>query len=112
MNRTAESFLALRWKCPFCRKSWSSKARANEHVKTCWLDPANQTCKTCTHHVPAEAGGCTERGGCQCQDIEEHCLVGVDMTRTDFVWTRAGDPPEERTVTVVQVNCEKWEAVW
>lgn len=110
MTRAAESFLALRWKCPFCRRSWSSKARANAHVSVCWLDPENRTCKTCVHHVPAETGYCGARAGCQCQNIEEHCLAGVDMTeRVLYLDGEEPGPPKERTETRVQVLCPSWE---
>ena len=108
MTAVAIAVRVTRFRCPFCRKSWSSKAAANAHVPTCWMDPGNRACKTCEHHVPAESGGCYERPGCGCQDVEEHCDAGVDMTHTEHVWTRAGDPPEERTVTAVQVNCPLW----
>ena len=44
-----ERFTQVRHRCPFCRRSWTSAARARKHVAACWLNPAVRGCKTCRH---------------------------------------------------------------
>lgn len=91
---SAESFTAIRWRCPHCRRSWSSKARANAHVAACWLDPANRTCKTCAHHW-IEAPTYDEPGG-------EGCNAGAN------IYDPEGELSDGRFY--VQVGCPEWGA--
>lgn len=47
----AERIDAIRWRCPFCHKSWSKQRTAYEHIKRCWLNPAIRSCSTCKHNL-------------------------------------------------------------
>ena len=42
-----EQFTQTRYRCPYCRRSWTSLKRANEHRDKCWHRPGG--CKTCRH---------------------------------------------------------------
>ena len=93
-----EAIRVTRWRCPSCRKSWSSKATAEEHAVRCWLDPANRACKTCKHHHPGDHWTWEEPPAPEC------CVVGVDMCVD-----RYGEPTE---LPVVQAGCPMWESLW
>ena len=68
---------AVRFKCPYCPKSWSKRGPAAEHISRCWLNPGIRGCKTCIHHQPAytapAASWCEPGRQCSCNDMDEHC---------------------------------------
>lgn len=73
----------IRYGCPSCARTASSKSRARDHMSRCWHDPANRGCKTCAHfNADADACGCEP--GCNWgnggESVREHCAKGVDLT--------------------------------
>ena len=78
-----EAVTVTRWRCPFCRRSRSSKRATAEHIGRCWLNPAVRSCKTCAHLEPGgDACGC-EPGcnwGSPSGSIPDSCAVGVDVS--------------------------------
>jgi hypothetical protein len=85
-----EVFLQRRFRCPHCRRSWTSKKRATEHVAVCWHDPARQACKTCRHHHEGSHGSHWE------PPEPEYCAVDA-----------AQDDDEGNYV--IATNCPVWE---
>jgi hypothetical protein len=81
--------VVVRWQCPFCPRSRSSKKAITEHIGRCWLNPANKGCKTCANYEPYDRG-CGEYSGC-C-DSPEQCLA-------DVVFPESG----------LLIRCDKWE---
>lgn len=79
-----EQFTQTRYRCPYCRRSWTSLKRANEHRDRCWF---NRGCKTCRH-------GCGPGAG-----YIDECAQGVDL------W----DADEERPV--LRSQCPLWAAL-
>ena len=82
-----------RYRCPFCRRSWSSRKRAADHIGRCWLNPEARGCKTCEHWqahywepIFADTG---ERVACY--ELAEACRADVDIS--------AG----------LRVNCPLWK---
>ena len=91
----------VRYRCPHCPRTHSSRSRAGEHMSRCWWNPQARGCKTCAHFAPFFA------------DIAESCEVGVDLrvyeeTVIGFPNPRRVLTPTGRTQPVV--GCEKWEA--
>lgn len=67
----------VRWKCPYCNRHHSRKARAVSHIDRCWKSPANRTCRTCRFHAEAytapSSSWCFPGRQCDCNDMYEHC---------------------------------------
>lgn len=61
-------FRVLRYRCPTCPRTASSKARMVEHIGRCWLNPEARGCKTCKHFEP------------QGPENADGCRAGVDLT--------------------------------
>lgn len=75
-----ELIIVKRWRCPFCRRSRSSKAATAEHVARCWLNPSVRSCKTCANYLREEAGEpCFPSRPCNCNDGYEECSAGVEL---------------------------------
>lgn len=77
------AFKATRYRCPFCPRTGSSKARVTEHMSRCWTNPEARGCKTCEHFRDGyDACGCEP--GCNWgnsgEPIPESCAAGVDLT--------------------------------
>lgn len=87
-----EQFVATRFRCPHCRRSWSSKKLAADHMGRCWRNPAARACKTCAHYFLHAAEPDVGYVG------EEGCDLGVQ-------W-----PESLRGVETLAVHCEQWEA--
>jgi len=80
-----EPFTVTRYRCPFCRRSWQSKKRAEGHAAVCWF---NHGCKTC-RHADAYAG------------VWVHdCELGENLC-TD---------PEDPQRPVLRSQCPLWES--
>lgn len=79
-----EQFTQTRYRCPYCRRSWTSLKRANEHRDRCWY---NHGCKSCRH---ASLLSSVWVDGCE---------VGVEL------W----DAGEARIMP--RANCPLWEAL-
>jgi len=107
-------FRALRYRCPHCPRTGSSKARITEHIGRCWTNPDARGCKTCRHfRVDIDHG--------------ESCQVGVDLSGrpeceachgTGQVFDRGtlgasecpdcgGDAAEIKRGPIV--HCDRWE---
>lgn len=70
-----EVFTQKRYRCPFCRRSWSRRPVAQGHVTDCPRDPERASCLTCTHLAPAEAPEHdTGYAGCP-----QWCRLGYDF---------------------------------
>lgn len=78
-----EQFTQTRYRCPYCRRSWTSLRRASEHRDGCWY---NRGCKSCRH---AELTAGVWVAG---------CAVGVDL------WDAGGEHVRPAA------NCALWEA--
>jgi hypothetical protein len=72
MNAEPEVITVRRFRCPFCRRSHSSKTRAVLHIGRCWYNPAVRCCKTCANFVPDQS----EPG----YVAPEYCDAGVDIS--------------------------------
>ena len=81
----AEVFIQRRYRCPSCRKSWSSRTRADRHIADgCHRDLSVRACSTCKHDNRGENDYPPSPAGCD---------LGVR-------------PEHEHIIR----NCEKWEA--
>jgi hypothetical protein len=85
----------IRYRCPHCPRSGSSKARVVAHMAKCWRDPVNRGCKTCanfSYYDPPDCDG---------PESPEYCLAGVAL------------PVVERdygSTTTLMIHCDAWEA--
>jgi hypothetical protein len=66
----------LRYRCPHCPRTGSSKARITDHISRCWTNPAAHGCKTCRHYRPGIPGE-IDTGW---PGEMEHCAAGVSLT--------------------------------
>lgn len=92
-------FLAKRFRCTWCKKSWGAKPGVEKHLLVCWYRPANRGCKTCQHFVPAEPYySRDEPGG------PEYCGVGISLTSPYALRNIMGDLQTEP-----KILCGHWE---
>jgi hypothetical protein len=78
-----EPVMVKRWRCPFCRRTHSSRARAALHIARCWLNPAARACKTCQHYEYEPDGEpCFPSRSCDCNQGYERCGRGFDLGGT------------------------------
>lgn len=75
-----ERFTAVRYRCPFCHRSRSSKRATAGHIARCWLNPAVRSCKTCANYR-SDPGGepCFPGRPCNCNDGGEWCEQGQEI---------------------------------
>ncbi|WP_328465497.1 hypothetical protein OHA21_43745 [Actinoplanes sp. NBC_00393] len=76
------AFKTIRYRCPHCPRTGSSKARVADHIGRCWTNPAARGCKTCANYEgPGDACGCEP--GCNwggpAGGYPEHCRAGVNL---------------------------------
>ena len=83
-TQASEPFTVTRYRCPHCRRTWATRARAEVHIAKCWY---NHGCKTCRH---ADLLGGSYVDGCQ---------LGEDLS----------DPDEPQRI-VPRGQCPLWEA--
>jgi hypothetical protein len=75
-----ERIVVARFRCPHCRRSWSSKQAASVHVERCWHNPAARSCKTCANYEPAGDGSqCVPGRRCSCNIHNEACAAGIGL---------------------------------
>jgi len=86
LTEPVQQFTQTRYRCPYCRRSWTSLKRANEHRDQCWYGHGCMTCR----HVEQQHGGNYVTG----------CEIGVDLSDPDF---GAG-------YVRPRGNCPLWEA--
>ena len=91
-----EPFTTIRWRCPYCPRTYSNKYRAQRHIARCWHNPAARSCKTCAHYQPGYSE--PEVGWVE----PESCEAGVDLT------TAAEDNQGRPTLPV---DCPLWAAL-
>lgn len=74
------SFRTTRYRCPYCPRTSSSKARSRQHTARCWCNPAAMGCKTCEHY-DLDPGGppCFPEWHCSCNEGSEGCRLGVSL---------------------------------
>lgn len=72
----------VRFKCPFCPRSYARKKPAVEHIARCWRNPGLRSCLSCTFHELTSFG--------------ELCFADVDLEAK----IAAGAFPVR--------NCESW----
>jgi hypothetical protein len=78
-----ELITVKRYRCPFCRRSRSSRQATAEHIARCWLNPAVRSCKTCTSLEPGgDACGCVPgcNWGSPSGSIPDSCDAGIDLS--------------------------------
>lgn len=88
--------MVRRFECPHCARRRASKAATRQHMARCWYDPANKTCKTCTHFEPVDCCGAPDLYSCytpMCPTAPT-CAAGVDLGTT---WPVVG--------------CDRWTAM-
>jgi hypothetical protein len=77
-----EPITVKRYRCPFCRRSRSSKRATAQHIARCWLNPATRSCKTCANFEEGhDACGC-EPGcnwGSPAGGIPAACTAGRNL---------------------------------
>ena len=86
-----EVFTQRRYRCPHCRRSWASKARATTHVAECPHSPATRACATCEHLD--EPCCSTPNDSCGCHGLFR-CLKGIPLEEFRQDWPK---------------NCSEWE---
>jgi hypothetical protein len=82
-----EAFTVTRYRCPFCRRSWQNKARAEGHIAVCWY---NHGCKTCRHADLIDGA------------YVDGCELGVDLRDPESM---PGEPPR----ILPRSQCPLWE---
>jgi hypothetical protein len=83
LTEPVEQFTQTRYRCPYCRRSWTSLKRANEHRDQCWYGHGCMSCR----HVEQAYGGNYVTG----------CEAGVDLSDPDY-------PEQVRP----RGNCGQW----
>lgn len=83
-----------RWICPHCTRGWASRRRAAEHIGICYRNPANRSCKTCTHWHSGYPGDYGTPAA------DEVCLLGVPLP----------DHPIRDGRKLLILHCGRWEA--
>lgn len=48
-DELVESFMQKRWRCPWCRRSYSKRASILGHMAACLRRPRLRTCASCKH---------------------------------------------------------------
>jgi hypothetical protein len=66
----------VRYGCPSCGRTASSRSRTREHMSRCWWDPANRGCKTCRHFDEGDSADWATGY----QGSDEGCARGVDLS--------------------------------
>ena len=70
----------IRYRCPFCSRSRSSKRATTAHIGRCWRNPGNRACTTCRHLEPAGSGDqCVPGQSCNCNVYPPACVAGVAL---------------------------------
>lgn len=92
MSATPEEYTAVRFRCPFCRKSYARRCFAGLHIAQCHHNPDVAGCWGCKH---------LDRGPVY---SEPSCLAGedpciVEHIESKVVWAGA-----------LITGCDKWEA--
>jgi hypothetical protein len=91
-----EPFQTTRYRCKWCRRSWSAKKAAADHIARCWLNPENRSCKTCDNYE--EMSSCDSGYHCGCPLIPESCRVGIEF-----------EPHEDREgVVMLPLHCPQY----
>jgi hypothetical protein len=57
-----------RYRCTHCPRTGAVKARIQDHIGRCWLNPAARGCKTCKHFEPCGP------------EWSESCGAGISLT--------------------------------
>jgi len=85
LTEPVEQFTQTRYRCPYCRRSWTSLKRANAHRDGCWY---NRGCLTCRH---ADLIGGSYVDGCD---------LGESLS-----------DPDDPNHAIPRSQCPLWEAV-
>lgn len=88
-----ETIVVSRYRCPYCRRSWSGKKAATDHISRCWRNPSVRSCKTCVHRL--EPYSEPEVGWFE----DEGCAAGVQVPVVS----------EETGKKVLPLNCPSWK---
>jgi hypothetical protein len=70
------AFTTVRFRCPSCNRTHSTKSRARHHMNRCWFNPDAAGCKTCKHFNEADPGE-PEVGAAY---VPEDCSLHVSLT--------------------------------
>lgn len=86
------AFTTVRYRCPSCRRTHSTKSRARRHMDRCWYNPDAAGCFTCRHFVAREGDYCDAPNGCgACGSTEEHCALDVSLKGRPECGTCSGE---------------------
>ena len=91
MNVAPIEIVQKRYKCPGCKRSYSSKSYAAGHVKICQSIEANHSCKTCALFCKAARASPSDPMD---SDEPAACSDGIDLTDG------------------LKVNCPAWEVIF
>lgn len=91
-----ERIQAIRWRCPHCGRSRSSRSATVEHMARCWYNPAARSCKTCVHFEEG-SDGCFDDPSCNCASGES-CRKGLEV-----------DVLTKNKRTTFPTDCPLWE---
>ena len=89
-----EQFTQTRYRCPYCRRSWTSLKRANDHRDKCWKRPGG--CKTCRHAETEFAA-----------DWVTGCGLGEDLRES--LGENFEGVTEFSDRTILRASCPLWE---
>ena len=88
MRHEPEPVTVRRWRCPFCRRSRSSKKLTAEHITRCWKNPLNRACKSCANYRYYPGAGvpdpCIPGRPCNCEQDEMTCEAGIEIEPANF----------------------------
>ena len=65
----------VRYRCPSCSRSHSTKSRARRHIARCWYNPDAAGCRTCKHFDP----GTPAESDVGYPGTDEACSLGVSL---------------------------------
>lgn len=76
-------YVATRWRCPHCRRSYTRRGTALAHEAQCWESPEYRHCRGCAHLRESPANGFTDP---TCMKGEDPCAA-YSTTEFGEVWT-------------------------
>lgn len=102
-------FECVRWRCPYCFRSWSKRSSATGHIASCHRNPVTRSCSTCVHFEQQPCcSALSDECGCKGLNV---CNVGAfESWRFNDHDTHAPDPDGWWTHVVdFRRDCPQWE---
>lgn len=92
-------YVATRYRCTWCKKSWGSRTLVEKHQPRCWYRPTNAGCKTCKHFIPHETFYSRDE-----PSSPEHCDLGISLDSPHGLRNILGEIQTEP-----KINCPSWQ---